>query len=163
MRRRRSLALRPVNSVKNIVDSTNLGVTGATNTVVDIAVAVNAYTGAVTDVPIGAKVNGIYLFFQIACDSTNANVDAYVAKYPSGTTPPAPGATGGNVFRRFVLHEEKGLPGAYANGNNPLTFRGVIKIPKGRNRFAEGDKVSVVLRGAQQYSFCLKAIYKFYQ
>lgn len=162
-RRRRGLALRPVNSVKNIVDSTNIGVTGATTTSVVLAQTVNDYTGGNADVPIGAKVSSIYVFVQIASDSTNANCDWFFAKRPSGITMPTPGATGGSTARKFILHEEKGLPGTYSAGSTPLTFKGVLKIPRGRQRFAEGDAVVLNLRGAQQYSFCVKAIYKFYQ
>lgn len=161
--RRRALFKRPINSVKNIVDSTAIGVAGATNTVVTLASAVNAYTGAVTDVPIGAKVAGVYLFFQVACDATNANVDAYVAKSPGALPVPNPGATGGHVYRKYILHEEKGLPGTYTAGSAPLTYRGYIAIPKGRQRFAEGDVMFLSIRGAQQYSSCVKCIYKFYQ
>lgn len=163
MRSRRALSLRPVNSVKNIQDSTQIGVTGGTNASVSIAAAVNAYSGAVNEVPIGAKVNAVYLFVQIACDSTTANVDWYIGKFPSGLTLPNPGSTGGNVYRRYILHEGKGLPGNYAAGSSPLTFEGVIRIPKGRKRFAEGDAITFVARGGSQFSLCVKAIYKFFQ
>lgn len=163
-RRGRGLALRPINSVKNIVDGVFLGVTAASVTVVSLAATVNDYVGGVTEVPIGAKVSSIYLFVQSISDGTGiANHDFYITKFPSGVTMPVPGATGGDLNRKFILHEEKGIPGNNSDGAAPLTFRGVIRIPKGRQRFAEGDVLQLRLRGADAYSACVKCIYKFYQ
>lgn len=162
-RRSRGFFKRPINSVKNIVDATNLGVAAATTTTVTVAQTVNAYAGGVTEVPIGAKVSGVYLFVQIQQQAVNSNVDFYVIKKPGTTPNPTPGATGGDASRKFILHEEKGIPGPMNNGSPPLTYRGFIKIPKGRQRFAENDFMQVVLRGAAVYDSCIKCIYKFYQ
>ncbi len=159
------MALRPINSVKNIVDGTFLGVAAGTTTVVDLAVATNDYVGGVTEVPIGAKVNSIYLFFQIIPTAANNVVDAYVAKGPNTVllTIPPPGTTGGTPNRKYIIHEEKGTPGHVAAGAPPLTFRGVLKIPKGRRRFGEDDRIKLLLRGGGIYDACVKCIYKFYQ
>ncbi len=160
----RGMGLRPINSVKNIVDATFLGVAAATNTEVQVAATVNDYTGAnPKDVPIGAKVSSIYLFVQMLPATGTANVDFYVMKRPTGVGTPNPGATGGDNARRFILHEEKGIPGNAADGAYPLTFKGVIKIPRGRQRMAEGDQILIMARGADIYNMCLKCIYKFYQ
>lgn len=160
----RGMGLRPINSVKNIVDGTFLGVAGATNTEVTLAKTVNDYTGAVvSDVPIGAKVSSVYLFVQILPATGTANVDFYVMKRPTGVGTPNPGATGGDNARKWILHEEKGIPGNAADGAYPLTFKGVIRIPKGRQRFGEGDQLLLFARGADNYNMCVKCIYKFYQ
>lgn len=162
---RRALRMRPINTIKNIVDNTSLLVAAATTTTVDLAVAVNAYAGAVTDVPIGAKVIGFYLFIQIQPEVATTNVDWYIAKGNTASigAMPTPGSTGGHVNRNLILHEEKGLPGNYTNGNSPLTFRGFIRLPRGRQMFHEGDICRVFLRGAATYSLCLKSIYKVIQ
>lgn len=164
-RSRNKLFKRPINSVKNIVDSTTLGVAAAVVTNVNVADAVNDYTGVVSDVPIGAKVAGVYLFLQVQQQAVNSNVDWYIWKGPNLLTPtmPVPGATGGDPSRKYILHEEKGIPGPMNNGSPPLTFRGFIKVPRGRQRFAEGDRMQVKIRGAAVYDTCLKCIYKFYQ
>ncbi len=160
----RFASLRPINSVKNIIDGTFLGVTGGTNTEVQVAATVNDYSGAnPKDVPIGAKVSSIYLFVQMLPATGTANVDFYVMKRPVGVGTPNPGATGGDSARKFILHEEKGIPGNAADGAYPLTFKGVVRIPRGRQRMAEGDQILVMLRGADQYNACVKCIYKFYQ
>lgn len=164
MARRRGLALRPINSVKNIVDSTNIGVAAGVATDVNLAVTVNDYTGAgVTEVPIGAKVRSIYLFFQIQPQAAQGQVDAFVIDRPQGVTLPAAGGTGGSSARKFILHEEKGIPGTFNNGAPPLTYRGVIRIPRGRQRMAEGDAIILRLNCSTAYDCCVKAIYKFYQ
>ncbi len=161
--RSRGMALRPINSVKNIVDGVFLAVAAATVTSVTLAATVNDYTGGVTEVPIGAKVSSVYLFVQALPTAGTANIDWFIAKRPSGVTLPVAGATGGSPSRKFILHEEKGIPGNAADGAYPLTFKGVIKIPRGRQRFAEGDALILNIRGADIYNACVKCIYKFYQ
>ncbi len=140
-----------------------LGVAAGTTTVMTLGQTVNDYVGAVDSVPIGAKVHSIYLFMQIIPTLGTANVDWYVMKIPSGVSQPTPGATGGANQRKFILHEEKGIPGNAGDGAYPLTFKGVIKIPRGRQRFAEGDNMFLVFRGADIHNACVKCIYKFYQ
>ncbi len=161
----RGMALRPINSVKNIIDQTALGVAAAVITTTSVFDVVNDYTGLSTQVPIGAKVSSVYVFLQIQQDAVNSNVDWYIWKGPGNisATMPVPGATGGHVNRRYILHEEKGIPGTVAGGATPLTFRGVIKIPRGMQRMAEGDVISVNIRGVSIHDACIKAIYKFYQ
>ncbi len=156
--------LHPINSVKNIIDGTFLGVAAAAITPVSLALGVNNYAGAVTEVPIGAKISSVYLFFQILPTAGTANVDWYIWKNPGNALPdPVPGATGGNPQRRYILHEEKGIPGNAADGAYPLTFKGVIKIPRGRQRWGENDLLELVFRGADIHNACVKCIYKFYQ
>ncbi len=157
------MSLRPINSVKNIVDGTFLGVAAATDQDVTLASTVNNYTGLVNEVPIGAKVSSIYLFVQILPTLGTANVDWYVMRKPGGVTTPTPGATGGSTGRKYILHEEKGIPGNAGDGAYPLTFKGVIKIPRGRQRMGEGDSIFLRARGADIYNLCVKCIYKFYQ
>jgi len=165
-RRRLNLSKRPINSVKNIVDSTNIGVAAGVTTDVVLGDAVNNYAGAVTEIPIGARVSAVYLFLQIQPQAAQGNVDWYFAKVPRGATfvsMPVPGATGGNPDRKLIYHEEKGIPGTFNNGASPLTFRGVIKIPKMRQRMGEDDRFGVRFRCSTAYDACVKCIYKFYQ
>ncbi len=157
--------LRPINSVKNIVDSTLIGVAAGLGSSVNVATTVNDYTGGVADVPIGCKISSVYLFLQILPATGTANVDWYIWKGPLNinATMPVPGATGGAIDRKYILHEEKGIPGNAADGAYPLTFKGVIKIPRGRQRFGEGDRIQIKTVGADVHNVCLKCIYKFYQ
>ncbi len=153
--------MRPViHTRKEIVDSTLLGVTAATNSTISVASVVNDYVGTAGTVETGSVIKWIYLFVQILETATTNNVDFYIIKRPSGTVNPVPGAVGGVTARKFVLHEEKGIPGNSNDGAYPLTFKGVIKIPKGRQRMGEGDVIQVIARGVGVYNMCLKCIYK---
>jgi len=92
--------------------------------------------------------------------TTTENVDWHLMKSPTVVATPLPDATGGDVGRKYILHEEKGIPGNAADGAYPLTFKGVIRIPKGRQRMAEGDSIRLVSRGVGISNACIKAIYK---
>jgi len=157
---RRGLALRPIVTSKEIVDTTLLAVAAGTASAVSLATVVNDYIGTVGTVPIGAKISGIYIFVQIIETAATSNVDWFVIKFPAGVTPPVPGATGGTTSRKYVLHEEKGIPGNASDGAYPATFKGFIAIPKGRQRMAEGDLIQIRLRGTGIYNACVKCIYK---
>ncbi len=155
--------LHPVNTVKNIVDGVFLGSAAATNREIDIVDVVNDYTGVNATVPIGATVRSFYLFFQtISTGTGTSNHDWYIIKDPGGQlSVPVPGATGGSLNRKWIIHEEKGLPGNDSDGAYPLTFKGVIKIPRHMQRCGEGDKIMIVHRSADISNICVKAIYKF--
>ncbi len=158
--------MRPIiNSVKNIADGVLLGLGATVVTDSTIALAVNDYTGGNTDVPTGSVVKSIYIFVQIISTGTGtANCDFYIAKCPANVrnSLPDPGSTGGAAQRKFILHEEKGIPGNSSDGAYPLTFKGVVKIPRGRQRMAEGDVIVLITRGTDAHNVCFKSIYKFY-
>ncbi len=164
-RRGSGLRLRPINSVKEIVDSTLLGIVAGVKTTVVLGTALNDYIGGVGTFPVGSKVSSVYIFAQFIQDGTGvSNVDWYFFKLPGAIPTATPGATGGDVFRKFILHEEKGIPGNNSDGAAPLSFRGVIKIPRGRQRMAEGDVFGLIgISAVTAGSWCIKAIYKAYR
>jgi len=156
----------PINSTKNIVDATNLAVAAGVTTDIRLATAENDYTGSVSGCTTGSTINGFYLFCQIISATTGtSNMDWYVWKGPAAieAVMPVPGATGGHPNRKYILHEEKGIPGNASDGAYPLTWKGVVVIPKGRRRMAEDDIIELRVRGADIYNQCSKAIYKFYR
>ncbi len=153
--------LRPIiHSRKEIVDSTLLGVTAGTISTVQLATVVNDYVGTVGTCVVGSIIKYIYIFVQIIETATTSNVDWYVRKAPLAVNVDTPGAIGGTLSRKYVLHEEKGIPGNSNDGAYPATFKGVIKIPKGRQRMAEGDSILIALRGTGVHNACIKCIYK---
>ncbi len=162
MRHRRGSSLQPVNSKKVIIDSTLLAVgAGVTSTVV-LANAVDDFSGAPGTCPTGAKIMSVYLFVQILPTATTENVDWYFAKAPDNITTAVVGNTNVSPFRKYILHEEKGIPGNANDGAYPLTFKGVIRIPRGRQRMGEGDDIFIKLIGVGIHNICIKCIYKFY-
>jgi len=151
-----------IHSQKEIFDTTNLGVAAGVITTTTFITVVNDYVGTVGTVPVGAKVFGIYLFNQIIPEAVLTNVDMYVLKRPAGVVNPVPGATGGDPARKYVLHEEKGIPGTNTAGAPPLTFRGVVRVPRGRQTMQEGDVMLMRNVAASAYDHCAKIIYKWY-
>ncbi len=155
-------SLRPINSNKEVVDSTLLGVTAGTQSVVVACNVVNDYTGVVGTCPLGAKIHSVYIFAQIISTAGTANADLAVLKSPNALAAPIAGAIGGTTMRKYVLHEEKGIPGNASDGAYPMTWKGVVRIPRGRQRMAEGDSIRVLVRSADIYNACVKIIYKWY-
>ncbi len=149
-----------INSSKEIVDSTLLGVAAGTQSNVSLATQINDYVGTVGTVPLGSVIKSFFLFVQVLPTAGTANVDWYFYKGPSALAIPVPGATGGTPARKYIFHEEKGIPGNSSDGAFPATFKSVIRLPKGRQRFAEGDVALVAIRGTDIHNACVKAVYK---
>ncbi len=162
---------RPINSVKKVIDASG-GLAASTPAVVAIA---DATGGAAwidagdTSVAIGCTISSIYLSVFIYLDSNTVTdvpvLDWYIHKNPGNNlSMPEPGATGGNDNRRWIMHEEKGLATDVNNGGTPMIFKGVIRIPKGRQRMGNDDNISVRILSENYIGFfCVKAIYKFYR
>ncbi len=160
------MGLRPINSVKNVLDSSG-GIVATTVLSVPIATAVDAYAGGAVEVPIGAKVFSFYLSVFIESDAAEGVsnlVDWHIAVVPSGLAGlPNPGSTGGNALRKFIIHEEKGLAGFNDHKGLPMIFKGVIKLPRGYQRMSDGMQILFRAFSPTAGLFCIKAIYKFYK
>ncbi len=134
----------------------------------------NPVLANVADIEPGSKVSSIfYVIYVYAEGGEIANevplTDFYFLKNPgntwgsfSSTNLPTPGATGSHKNKRHVLHEEKGLAGG---GNAsltgvPMVFKGVIRIPRGKQRFGQDDRFIVAIRTNFASKVCCKAIYK---
>ena len=143
-------------------------VAGGVTTDIDIAVAVNNYTGGVGDVPMGSSVLGFYLETSTNnVDNIVGRTDWYLCKRPGNRgigDYPSPGATGGSEVRKLIFHESKGIGQGSPTtaGGQSIRMREFIKIPKGFRRFGESDKWTIRIGSSENYSFCLKCIYKWY-
>jgi len=159
---------RPIVSNKEIVDSVVFIVAGGVTTDIDIASAVNDYTGTVGTCPLGANILGFYLETSTSnTDNIVGRTDWYLVKRTSGISAsgfPTPGATGGSQFRKWIFHEEKGIfQGDTATvGGVPSRKTQFIAIPKGKQRMGESDAWTIRVGSSENYSFCLKCIYKWY-
>ncbi len=165
---RRQMALRPVQRIKHVVDSS---ATLAKNTVlpqtmvntVDAPVLAN-----VADIVTGSKVYGIYLNIQVASNEAHVagaipNVYLIVAKNPGGNLAfNNPNAIGSDDNKRYVIHQEMILIENQGAGSNPKTlFNGVVKIPKGYSRFGPNDLLIIEVFCPQlDIAFCVQAHYK---
>ncbi len=171
---RRQSAKRPIVSVKEIVDSVVFIVAGGVNTDINIASAVNSYSGSVGTCPIGSTILGFYLETSTNnVDNIVGRTDWYLCKRPANRTfadYPSPGFTGGSLVRKLIFHESKGIGqgasfdngAANTIGGQSTRFREFIKIPKRFRRMGEEDVWSIRVGSSENYSFCLKCIYKWY-
>ena len=168
-RQRRGSGLIPVVSNKEVIDSTVLLAAAAVTTDVDIATAVNGYIGTIGTCPLASSIKGFYLEISY---NLNQNIvgafDWYLAKRQLGqpaSAYPVPGTTGGDPFRKRIFHERKGvLDGGNGSNIGGQTSKSVefIAIPKSFKKMSENDVWFLRFRGTTNYSFCLKAIYKWY-
>ncbi len=138
---------------------------------IDIASAVNDYSGTVGTCPHSASIKGFYMEVSANnVDNIVGRTDWYLCKRESGRTAssfPTPGASGGDPLRKSIFHEEKGIfQGAETaeavRGGQSFRTKQFIAIPKGFRRMGEGDKWTIRVGSSENYSFCLKVIYKWY-
>ncbi len=150
-----------------------------TNTVVDtISRGVDqADLATVDEVNTGSTIKSFYhSSFYIAEGGELASevplMDWYIIFNPGntfGTTfdatnLPTPGATGSHINKRFIIHEEKGLTGGgdVSLAGVPMIFKGVLKLPRGRQRVAVADTWLLCARSNFATKGCSKFIYKWY-
>ena len=164
----RGMAKRPIVSNKEIVDAALLIVAGGVTSDIDIATAVNDYVGSVGTVPIGSAVLGFFLETSTSnVDNIIGRTDWLLIKRENGlatTNYAVPGSSGGNVRRKAIFHESKGLgQGTSTTGGGQTTrMREFIKVPRKFRRMGENDAWTIRVGSSENYSFCLKCIYKWY-
>ena len=174
--RRFQSSLRPINSLKHIIE-TNGSVSAGTKSTNDIVVADANPDPEVspTKVTIGSKVNAIYLRVEVIGRISAGGVDniyMVVFKNPGGDIVLGDlDSLGINRNRKWVIHQEMimltpiATDLASAFGFPRTFFKGVIVIPPKMRRFGIDDKLQVVLQhrggeATQTTEFCLECIYK---
>ncbi len=162
-----------------MVDNSGI-IAAVTNTSIHITATGtrNAILATANEVDTGSKISSVFMeifFFSEGGEISNEVplVDWYVIKDPGnawGTTfdannLPTPGATGVHINKRHILHEEKGLTGGgdASLAGIPMVFKGVIRIPRGRQRWGENDVLRVCARSNFASKFCIKSVYKWYK
>ncbi len=162
------MALRPINRIKHVVDSSATVAENTTNNFI-IADATDTPTlGATGSVETGAKINGFYIRLEIASNEAIdlgaiPNVYMYVAKNPGNNlTLPAPNNVGSNDNKRFVVHQEMSMIENKGQGSNARTlFNGVVVVPKGMRRMGPDDQWLVrVICPALATAQCIQCHYK---
>ncbi len=172
------MALRPIDSVKHIVETSSI-IAATTNTVaLNFLAGVDTYQLSDSNgVPTGAKVNGFFVSVFIISEggelaSEVPLADWYIIKSPGNaftafdaTGLPTPGQTGIHANKRHIIHTEKGLTGGgnLSLAGIPMVFKGVIAVPKHMRRIGEGDSFKLVMRTNFASKFCIQIIYKHYK
>jgi len=159
---RRALSLRPVRSVKEIVDGVFLNVAAGVTTDFAVVQSVNDYTGGIGTCPIGAHVKSIYIEASYnGPTGGQARMDWFIGKSPGNNlTLPIPGATGGDDNRKWIFHESKGMMPSEEGGIAKKS--GWIRVPPKMQRMGEDDRILIRIGASSVYSWCGKTIYKWY-
>lgn len=171
----RALSLRPVNSVKHVIDTSGVTVAGATSTT-DLINTVDSPDALTNQCHVGSYVKFVFLKVEVVGAIAFAGVPRvymYVLKNESSDISfPAVNAVGASSNKRFVIHQEMMMISQQASsaGGGDFTFprtmfKGVLRIPKGYQRNAITDKLQFVIGNDPGEStgstrFCLQCIYK---
>ena len=169
-------SIRPVNSLKHIVDTATVAVPAGVTSIASVAIATeNPVSTSVTQVTNGCKINSIYLRVETIHNSGEWNtiprLYMIVMKNPANEVSiPYPAGVGATDRRKFVIHQEMLMEtGVNADANSfPRTmFNGVIKILKHMQRFGVSDRLLVVFaldiaELTATVSACIQCIYKEY-
>jgi len=170
-RNRRALAIRPVSSLKHIVDTSG-AITAGVPSITDLMIQNDSPVTTVSNqVHTGSHVKAIYLKVEVHGAIAYAGVGRiyfYVYKDPSSEII-APGVdnVGTSTRRKFVIHQEMLMISAQVDAASfPRTmFKGVILIPQRYQRFGDLDRLRFVIGNAPgettgQSDWCLQCIYK---
>ncbi len=170
----RGLALRPVHSVKNVVDVATSTVLALTSIVPIIETVDVVNLASPTEVSVGSTIKAIFLRVEVLATGVFAGVPrVYMAVYknPAGNLGFLnANAVGTDDRKRFVFHEEMTMvtePGASTSSLPRTMFQGVIRIPQRFRRFGHDDQLDVILQnGSGETSgianVCVQAIYKWF-
>ncbi len=165
---RGGMALRPINRIKHVVDSSATVAAAATSFV---TAAITVDTPALSDVDgvqVGSKINGFYIRLEAASNEAIdlgaiPNFYMYVWKNIGGNlTRPDPQAVGSDDNKNKVIHQEMTMLENKGQGSNARTiFNGVVVIPKGMRRMAPNDTWQVVFKcPALNTAVCTQIHYK---
>ncbi len=164
---RRMSRLRPVQSLKHIVD---ISQSLAANTLLPITLIKAVDTPVLAnraEVQQGSTVSSIYFRLEMASNqatSLGAIPNFYMAifKNPGNNlTNPSPVLLGSTDLKKFVIHQEMVMFENVQGGNPRVVFQGVIKIPRQYKRFGYNDQLVCLIQAPSLITVsCLQCIYK---
>ncbi len=102
------------------------------------------------EVVTGSKVSAFYATVEVVASETSttatANIYIYFAKNPGANLVfPNGNAVGSSNDKKFVIHQEMQMINPTDGGNPRNLFKGVIKIPKGYQRFGPDDLLQMYM------------------
>ncbi len=170
--RRRNMGLRPVNTLKHVVDSQNT-VPAGTQTTTDLVVsAENPVSATANANKAGSHVRSIFLNVQVVNSAAGSgsieNCYMYVILNPGGNiTPsisfPTVNEVGQSNMRKQVFHQDMAMLSNVGDSIPITLFKGVLKIPRKGSRLGVDDKIQIVVGtpvGGPEVNVCIQCIYK---
>lgn len=166
-----NLNIRPVNSLKHVVDTATSAVAGGITSVVLLAITQDTPVAAnPSQIKIGSIINAIYLRVEVlSTGSANSVPRIYMAiqKNPGNEHPSAnPSTIGDSDLRKFIIHQEMTMVGEGTDNPIPRTmFQGVVKIPSRYRRFGVNDRLQANFalddgETTNVVNACVQCIYK---
>ncbi len=145
---RRALALRPVDSNKNVFEIA--GATGTTQTSFSLVSSVdNPATSNTNEVERGCSVKAFYLSFDVcglAATGVRQITNVYLIKNPgSNLTNPGAFSVGSSNEKKFIFKQWSFQTMRNQDGNPPYHFEGWIKIPNRYTRMGINDLIQLVV------------------
>ncbi len=161
--------MRPtIHSTKHYVQMSLTSIAaGALGTTVLVSAVPVASKNLVSEVEEGALVKAVYIELWVFGNAGNATQITTLCKFPSGQTPftvAEMAALGAADNKKNILFTSQGLVGNDGIANPSVIMRGWYKIPKGKQRFGQGDtlELQIFAQAAESLDFCGFCTYKEY-
>ncbi len=167
--------LRPVNTIKHVVDLQNTVTAGQRMVSNLVSVTDNPVTGSdPTECEVGSYVRSVFLNVQVVNSGAGAgsiqNAYMYVIYNPNGmiSTPDLPelNEVGTSNQRKQVFHQEMAMLSDVGDSIPITLFKGVLKIPRKAQRNGINDFIQIAYGtpvGGVQLDVCIQCIYKEYR
>ncbi len=166
-RRRQSNYLRPINTMKHVVDAQRGVGLGVRDIVLLIDGTPNPVLANVEDCEPGSHVKSFFLNVQVAASSTAALANIYFIAYknPGNNVTvagiPDANAVGSSDFKRNVFHQEMIMTEKNTTAIARTMFRGVIRIPRHMQRIGQDDTINLqFFSPGVNFDVCTQCIYK---
>ncbi len=144
---RRALSLRPVDSIKNVVDDFNT-ITTTTQQLVIAKAKDSPVTTVNSDVKRGCAIKAIWCSFDVCGTGTSGTIQKtglYIIKNP-GNNLAIPGvfSVGTSNEKKFIFKQWQFMTMRNQDGNPPFHWEGWIKIPRRYQRMGTDDLLQMV-------------------
>ncbi len=164
---RRGMTLRPIDSMKNVFETTNSIGTVAQNEILAQAVD-TPVTTAQNQVQRGCIIKAIYLSFDV-CGLDGSGIlqktGLYLMKNPGANlTAPQVFTVGTSNEKKFVFRQWQFMTMRNQEGNPPFHWEGWIKIPKRYQRMGTDDLIHLTQGNSNAAGhISVQCIYKWYR
>ncbi len=162
--------MRPINSIKHIVDNQG-GTVGGTPTFVNLVAASDVMDNTIANrVETGCRVSSLFLNIQVLNQDDTALPNMYFIIYKNpgsnigGGDIPNANATGTSDFRKQIFHTEMAMMSDTGDSIPITLFKGVLKVPQRFQRMGINDIIAIQLFSpGTNTEFCVECIYKEYR
>ncbi len=166
--------MRPINSLKHIIDSQNTNPPDTKLGINLVSVTENATSTVPDAVDIGSKVSSIFLNVQVVngAAGTGSIENCYMMVYGNpgnniaGSLVPNANVVGQSDFRKMVFHQDMVMLSNVGDSIPITLFKGVIRIPRKFQRMGINDTIVVQIftpLGGPTVNVCIQAVYKEYR